>query len=163
MAIKNQRIKHSPWVFKNKPFTGENVDESWFGFVYLLTLTHPVSLENFYYIGKKNFFISPKRQLKKSEMPTDKRMKTYKRVKKLNFENYCSSAKTVSDLMDQGYVPTRRILEICLSSGSLTYAEAKWMFKLEVLKRNDFLNDNILGSFYRWHLTGVKTKRESFN
>jgi hypothetical protein len=43
----------------------------------------------------------------------------------------------------------REILRICYSSTELTYQETKHQFVHEVLEKEEFLNGNILGRFYK--------------
>jgi hypothetical protein len=43
----------------------------------------------------------------------------------------------------------REILRICYSSTELTYQETKHHFVYEVLEKEEFLNGNILGRFYK--------------
>jgi hypothetical protein len=142
----------SGWKFKGKEINRNNVEDSWYGFVYLITLTNPETLEKKYYIGKKNFYTMAKRPLGKKEIPTDKRLKTYKRVKTFTFEKYESSSSSVLELKEQGWLSEKSIIRICKTKGELTYFEVVYQIKCDVLRRNDFLNDNILGSFYRKHL-----------
>jgi uncharacterized protein YqgQ len=43
----------------------------------------------------------------------------------------------------------REILLICYSATELTYQEVKHQFKYEVLEKENYLNANILGRFYK--------------
>jgi hypothetical protein len=43
----------------------------------------------------------------------------------------------------------REILRICYSGMELTYQETKHQFVYEVLEKEEFLNGNILGRFYK--------------
>ena len=44
---------------------------------------------------------------------------------------------------------TKEIIDFAFSKKQLTYLELKWMFHYQVLERDDFYNDNVLGKFYR--------------
>ena len=44
---------------------------------------------------------------------------------------------------------SREIIDIAYNKYQLTYLEAKYLFFYEVLENDTYLNDNILGSFYR--------------
>jgi hypothetical protein len=143
--------KYSPWIWKGEPFDHNSIQEDWEGFVYLIKLIHPVSKDVFYYVGKKNFATNAKTKLSKKEMPTDKRLKTYKRVRRFNYINYMSSSEGVVAKINEGFEPERIILQICKTKGALTYHEVRWMMKFRALERKDFLNDNVLGSFYKKH------------
>ena len=43
----------------------------------------------------------------------------------------------------------RTIIKICFSKTELTYQETKAQFQHEVLERDNWLNGNILGRFYK--------------
>jgi len=103
------------------------------------------------YIGKKNFFANIKRPLGKKALAltTDKRLKKYKREIKPDFKNYYSSNKILKDAHKAGVVIKREILLICYSGMELTYQEVKHQFKYEVLEKENYLNANILGRFYK--------------
>jgi hypothetical protein len=101
------------------------------------------------YIGKKNFYADVKTKLIKKELSTDRRMKTYKRVRKYTYQNYYSSNEVLKKAKKDGVLIRREILEICFSKLSLSYAECKYQFTLGVLEKDEFLNGNILGKFYK--------------
>jgi hypothetical protein len=103
------------------------------------------------YIGKKNFFANIKRPLGKKAlaMSTDKRLKKYKRELKPDFMNYYSSNKILKDAHKAGVNIKREILVICSTQMELTYQEVKHQFQYEVLEKDEYLNGNILGRFYK--------------
>lgn len=144
------------WTFKNKVLTKDDVKEDWEGFVYVLIFTNIKTKEVKFYIGKKNFYTNSKRPLGKKELSTDKRKKTYKRVKTYNFEKYCGSSEVLTDYIDNiDWTFEKKIIRICKTKGDLTYYEAKYLMMYDALKRNIFLNNNILGTFYRKNLTEI--------
>ena len=104
------------------------------------------------YVGKKNFFANVKRPLGKKAlaMSTDKRLKKYKRELKPDFMKYYSSNKILKDAHKAGVPIKREILRICYSQMELTYQETKHQFIYEVLEKQEFLNGNILGRFYKF-------------
>lgn len=68
-----------------------------------------------------------------------------KEMKNKPFVNYIGSSKNTIGLK----IASREILEICSSKRALTYMEAYYLFSLKVLEGEKYLNDNILGKFYR--------------
>ena len=101
------------------------------------------------YIGKKNFFADVKTKLSKKALPTDKRLKNYKRVKKIVYQNYYSSNEKLKAAHKAGVQIKRTILKICYSKTELSYQEVKYQFMCEVLEKDFWLNANILGRFYK--------------
>lgn len=138
------------WIFKNKEFTKNDVLDNWIGFVYLITLTSQ-SGEKKYYIGKKNFFTMAKQNLAKKDISEDKRKKTYRRKKTFTFEKYNGSSKALLELVEQGWEIKKNIIRICKTKGELTYYEVFYQMKYNALLSDKFLNDNILGKFYKKH------------
>lgn len=135
------------WIYKHKEFTEDMIPEGAVGFVYLMTSVIDGKLMS--YIGKKNFYADVKTKLSRKETSTDKRKKTYKRVRKVTYKNYYSSNVTLKKAHAEGKRINRHILHICYSKAELTYMETKYLFKFEVLESPDFLNANILGRFYK--------------
>ena len=137
------------WIYKGKQFSDSMIPEGGLGFIYIMTAV--IDGKSVAYIGKKNFFANIKRPLGKKAlaMSTDKRLKKYSRVIKPDYMNYYSSNKTLKDAHKAGVVIKREILMICYSQMELTYQEVKHQFKYEVLEKDEYLNANILGRFYR--------------
>lgn len=117
------------------------------GFVYQMDVI--LDGERKSYIGKKNFFADVKTKLSKKALPTDKRLKTYKRVRKIVYQNYYSSNETLKAAHKAGVIIKRTILKICYSKTELSYQEVKYQFMCEVLEKDIWLNANILGRFYK--------------
>lgn len=128
-------------------FTEEMIPEKAVGFVYLMTAV--VNGKFVKYIGKKNFYADVKTKLGKKELPTDKRLKQYKRVRKLTYKNYYSSNEVLKAHKQSGGEIERIIIEIAYSKIQLTYLECKSLFTEEVLESEEYLNNNILGKFYK--------------
>jgi hypothetical protein len=137
------------WVYKGKEFDDACIPEGGIGFIYIMTAI--IEGKSVAYIGKKNFFANIKRPLGKKAlaMSTDKRLKKYTRELKPDFMKYYSSNKTLKDAHKAGVVIKREILMICYSAMELTYQEVKYQFKYEVLEKEEYLNANILGRFYK--------------
>jgi hypothetical protein len=137
------------WVYKSKEFNESSIPEGSIGFIYLMTAI--IDGKSVAYIGKKNFFSNVKKKLGKKALAlvTDKRLKKYTREQKPNFMNYYSSNQQLKEAYKAGVMIKREILMICYSATELTYQEVKHQFKYEVLEREEYLNANILGRFYK--------------
>ena len=135
------------WVYKLKEFTEEMIPDGAVGFVYQMDVI--IDGERKSYIGKKNFFADVKTKLSKKALSTDKRKKTYKRVRKIVYQNYYSSNETLKAAHKAGVQIKRTILKICYSKTELSYQEVKYQFMCEVLEKDIWLNANILGRFYK--------------
>jgi hypothetical protein len=137
------------WIYKGKEFDDSCIPAGGIGFIYSMTAI--IDGKSVAYIGKKNFFANIKRPLGKKAlaMSTDKRLKKYTRELKPDFMKYYSSNKTLKDAHKAGVVIKREILMICYSAMELTYQEVKYQFKYEVLEKEEYLNANILGRFYK--------------
>jgi hypothetical protein len=137
------------WSYEGKEFDEFCIPEGAVGFIYIMTAI--IDGKSVAYIGKKNFFANIKRPLGKKAlaMSTDKRLKKYVRELKPDFMRYYSSNKILKDAHKTGVVIKREMLRICYSQMELTYQEVKHQFKYEVLEKEEFLNGNILGRFYK--------------
>jgi len=140
----------SNWIYEGKEFTNHDIPDGGVGFVYLMSAI--IDGKSVMYIGKKNFYANVKRPLGKKAlaMTTDKRLKKYTRELKPAFMNYYSSNKVLKEAHKAGIVIKREILRICYSKTELTYQETKHQFLYEVLEKEEFLNGNILGRFYKF-------------
>ena len=138
------------WIYKGKVFTESDVPEGAIGFVYHMSVI--LNGNSYAYIGKKNFFTNIKKPMGKKALAqtTDKRLKKYTRVIKPNFMAYHSSNQQLKEAHKAGCKIKREILMICYSATELTYQEVKHQFKYEVLEKEEFLNGNILGKFYKF-------------
>lgn len=137
------------WIYQGKEFTIQDIPEGAVGFIYIMTAI--IDNKSVAYIGKKNFFANIKKPLGKKAlaMSTDRRLKKYRHELKPDFMNYYSSNKTLKEFAKSGGVVKREILRICYSKTELTYQETKYQFVYEVLEKDEFLNSNILGRFYK--------------
>jgi hypothetical protein len=137
------------WIYSGKEFEEGDIPQGGVGFIYIMTAI--IDGKSVAYVGKKNFFANIKKPLGKKAlaMSTDKRLKKYKRELKPDFMNYYSSNKVLKEAHKAGVVIKREILLICYSGMELTYQETKHQFVHEVLEKEEFLNGNILGRFYK--------------
>lgn len=137
------------WLYNGAVFSDATIPEGAVGFIYEMSAI--INGKSVRYIGKKNFFANVKRPLGKKAlaMSTDKRLKKYRRELKPAYKDYYSSNKILKDAHKAGVVIKREILMICYSQMELTYQEVKHQFKYEVLEKDEFLNANILGRFYK--------------
>lgn len=137
------------WIYQGKTFEELDIPAGAVGFIYIMTAI--IDGKSVAYIGKKNFFANIKRPLGKKAlaMSTNKRLKKYKRELKPDFMKYYSSNKILKDAHKAGVPIKREILRICNTQMELTYQETKHQFLYEVLEKEEFLNGNILGRFYK--------------
>jgi hypothetical protein len=135
------------WIYEGKVFEDKDIPEGAIGFIYMMSAI--IDGKACGYIGKKNFYSNRKKQLKKKDLPTDKRKKTYERVSKTDYQNYYSSNDVLKKAHKEGIVIKRVILRICFSATELTYQEVKHQFAYGVLEHEGWLNGNILGKFYK--------------
>jgi len=135
------------WLFNGKVFCQEGIPHGAIGFVYQMSAI--IAGKSVSYIGKKNFYANVKTKLSKKAMPTDKRLKKYKRVTKTSYQDYYSSNDVLKQAHKENVVIKRDILKICYSKNELTYQEVKHQFLLGVLESDLYLNRNILGRFYK--------------
>jgi len=148
-----------PGGFGYKSFEDCDIPEDAVGFVYEMIAVVDGKVVS--YIGKKNFYSQRKKKFSKKFIAqmTDKRAKKYIIEKKLNYQNYYSSNAILKKAHKDGHDIQRRILKICFSKAELTYQETKYQFKFGVLEKEEYLNGNILGRFYKQ----IKTKEDVHN
>jgi hypothetical protein len=118
------------------------------GYIYLTINT----ITGFKYLGKKNFFHSSQKKLGKKELeslPQGRGRKPTKKlvIKESDWKNYYGSSNQVKQTPKENMV--RYVLKLCKNKKELTYWETKLLFTLEVLEHDEYINDNILGKFYR--------------
>jgi hypothetical protein len=137
------------WIYNQTVFTDEKITEGAVGFIYMMTAI--IDGKCVRYIGKKNFYSVTKKKMGKKALAniTDQRVKKYTKDVKLNYKHYYSSNEVLQKAHKKNTVIHREILRICYSATDLTYQETKYLFQYEVLEKEDFLNGNILGRFYK--------------
>lgn len=133
-----------------------------YGFIYRITLLDETRTIK-YYIGKKNFFTIRRTKVRKNKLPRAGHIRFFKKITnrkrveyeefkdEMNWQTYIgSSTHTLNKV-----VLKKEILEIAYNQRYLTYAEAKYQFANNVLEDDLYLNDNILGKFFRSQLTNT--------
>ena len=118
------------------------------GYIYV-TIHLPTGRQ---YIGKKNFFHTTNKKLGKkelAELPVARGKKPTKKqvVKESDWKTYYGSAAEIKILPKDEM--NRYVLKLCKNKKELTYWETKMLFQYNVLEDDRYINDNILGKFYR--------------
>lgn len=148
------------WLYNGKQVTSmDDMPDDVFGFVY--EVTHKPSGKK--YLGKKQLIYSVKRKIGKRET---KRLKEeakeagesgwwnvpkHKYVEReSDWLEYLGSNVDIQKLRNADGVESfeRKILEYGYDKKHLTYLESKYLFTEEVLEKDEYLNNNILGKFY---------------
>jgi hypothetical protein len=118
------------------------------GYIYI-TLHIPTGRQ---YIGKKNFFHTLNKKLGKKELaeiPITRGKRPSKKsvIKESDWKTYYGSSTEIKSLPKDEM--TRYVLKLCKTSKQLTYWETKYLFQYNVLEDDHYINDNILGKFFR--------------
>jgi hypothetical protein len=137
------------WLYKGEVFTDSKIPEGAVGFIYEMEAI--IDGKAVRYIGKKNFYSTTKKKLGVKALANmeDKRAKKYTIQVKPNYQNYYSSNKVLQDAHKNGVPIKRFMVRICFSKTELTYHETKYQFTREVLEKEEYLNQNILGRFFK--------------
>jgi hypothetical protein len=137
------------WVYKGEVFNDSKIPEGALGFIYEMEAI--IDGKAVRYVGKKNFYSTTKKKfgVKALANMEDKRAKKYTIQVKTNYQNYYSSNKVLQDAHKAGVIIKRFMVRICFSKTELTYHETKFQFVREVLEKEEYLNQNILGRFYK--------------
>lgn len=125
----------NPWIFNNKTFNSEDI-KNFVGFVYVIECL----LDGKKYIGRKYFFSIRKTKGKS------------RRVRKeSDWKRYYGSNKELQQLVQKhGENNFKRIIiSLHTTEGDCNYTEVKLQFKEDVLEREDYINDNINGKWFR--------------
>ena len=147
------------WRFKDKLITEiDDMPEGTFGFIY--RVTHLPTKQK--YIGKKVLFFERNVKLGKRELEALKEERKAagiggrvpqkkKVVKESDWKEYYGSQENIKKLVRSSKPEdwTREILDFVPTKKLLTYYEIKHIFINDALEDSDFLNDNILGKFYK--------------
>lgn len=137
------------WLHKGEVFNDSKIPEGAIGFIYEMEAI--IDGKAVRYIGKKNFYSTTKKKLGVKALANmeDKRARKYTIQVKPNYQNYYSSNKVLQDAHKNGVPIKRFMVRICFSKTELTYHETKYQFTREVLEKEEYLNANILGRFYK--------------
>ncbi len=148
------------WTYKGQLITHiDDMPEGTYGFIY--KVTHLGTNQK--YIGKKVLYFERNKRLGKRALEAlrEERAKKgikgrvplkQKVIKESDWKDYHGSHLEIKRLLDKDGPMSfsRQILCFVKSKKELTYYECKELFINEVLERNnEYINDNILGKFYR--------------
>ena len=131
------------WLYEGNPIESiEDMPEGTFGFVY--EVTHIPTGKR--YVGKKQLMMN------RTLPPLKGQKRKRKVIKEGDWKTYYGSQSEIKSLLKEGSELdfSRIILNFVPSKKLLTYYETKYLFERGVLEKPDeYLNDNILGKFYR--------------
>ncbi len=131
------------WIYDGRIVNEiSDMPEGTFGFIYEVTHT-PTGRK---YIGKKVLYFN------RTLPPLAGQKRKRKVVKESDWKTYYGSHTEILGLIKEGKQEefTKQILCFVRSKKLLTYYETKYLFIKEVLEyRNNYINDNVLGKFYR--------------
>lgn len=147
------------WRYKDRLITEiADMPEGTYGFIY--RVTHLPTKKK--YVGKKVLFFERNVKLGKRELEALKeerraagiggRVPQKKKViKESDWKEYYGSQEEIKRLVRSSKPEdwTREILDFVPTKKLLTYYEIKHIFINDALEDSDFLNDNILGKFYK--------------
>lgn len=147
------------WYYLDNEINSINdMPEGVIGFVYKLTFT-----DNTKYIGKKSLYSTRIIKSLKNGKSRENTVEHLYRNTGKGFRQKFDVIKKESDWKTyQGSavecknktVARKEIIQYAFSNQELTYLEAKMLFKYDVLENSNYINDNILGKFYRGKLYG---------
>ena len=130
------------WLYKEEVIDSiEKMPKNTFGFIYEVCYIPT----NEKYLGKKVL------QFNKKLPP----LKGFKRKRKVvvesDWQTYYGSHQKIKNLLKEGKQDNFRriILEFAFNKKNLTYLETKYLFSNHVLENTEYINDNILGKFFR--------------
>ena len=130
------------WLYKGLPVASiEGMPEGTYGFIY--EVTHISTGKK--YLGKKVLYFN-------RTLPPLKGMKRKRKVvKESDWQTYYGSHEKIKSLLKENKQDDfqREILEFAFNKKHLTYLETKYLFCNNVLENEEYINDNILGKFFR--------------
>lgn len=147
------------WLYEGKEITClEDMPEGSYGFIY--EVEHIPTGKK--YLGKKVLYFERNVKLGKralEELKAERKAagiggrvpQKKKVVKESDWKTYYGSQEEIKKLVRSSKPEdwTREILDFVPTKKLLTYYEIKHIFINNALEDNDFLNDNILGKFYK--------------
>ena len=156
------------WTYESQPI--ENISDmpvNTYGFIY--EVEHIPSARR--YLGKKVLYFERNKRLgirALAALKEERKLKgiggrtplKQKVVTESDWKTYYGSQKEILQLVKEGKTTdfSRKILKYVRDKKQLTYFECKYLFINEVLERsNKYINDNILGKFYRKDFFNDKT------
>lgn len=156
------------WTYESQPI--ENISDmpvNTYGFIY--EVEHIPSGRR--YLGKKVLYFERNKRLgirALAALKEERKLKgiggrtplKQKVVTESDWKTYYGSQKEILQLVKEGKTTdfSRKILKYVRDKKQLTYFECKYLFINEVLETsNKYINDNILGKFYRKDFFNDKT------
>ena len=148
------------WLHNGLPISNiKGMPENTYGFIY--EVTHIPTGKK--YLGKKVLYFERNKRLGKRALEALKQERKAKGIggrtplkqkviTESDWKTYYGSQKEILELVKEGNERDfkREILQFVKDKKQLTYFECKYLFINEVLEtRNNYINDNILGKFYR--------------
>jgi len=130
------------WLYNNEVIEGiEQMPKNTFGFIY--EATYIPTREK--YLGKKVLFFN------RTLPPLKGTKRKRKVIKESDWQTYYGSHTKIKQLLSEGKQEyfSREILEFAFNKKHLTYLETKYQFSNNVLENTEYINDNILGKFFR--------------
>ena len=130
------------WLYKKEVIESiEQMPQNTFGFIYEATYIPT----NEKYLGKKVLFFN------RTLPPLKGTKRKRKVVKESDWLTYYGSHTKIKQLLTEGKQEnfSRKILEFAFNKKHLTYLETKYQFSNNVLENTEYINDNILGKFFR--------------
>ncbi len=130
------------WLYNNEVIKGiEQMPKNTFGFIY--EATYIPTREK--YLGKKVLFFN------RTLPPLKGSKRKRKVIKESDWQTYYGSHTKIKQLLSEGKQEyfSREILEFAFNKKHLTYLETKYQFSNNVLENTEYINDNILGKFFR--------------
>lgn len=145
-------MTYPSWTYQGRIFNDiTDFPQDTYGFIYEV-FHKPTGMK---YLGKKVLYFN------RTLPPLKGTKRKRKVVKESDWKTYFGSHPKIKELLtecknkNEWQVWEKRILEICKTKKELTYYECKFLFINEVLENrsHQYINDNILGKFYRKDFT----------
>ena len=136
------------WLYNGEVIESiEQMPQSTFGFIYQSTYLPT----NEKYLGKKVLYFN------RTLPPLKGTKRKRKVVKESDWQTYYGSHEKIKSLLKENKQDDfqREILEFAFNKKHLTYLETKYLFCNNVLENEEYINDNILGKFFRKDLVNT--------
>jgi hypothetical protein len=136
------------WLYNGEVIESiEQMPQNTFGFIYQATYLPT----NEKYLGKKVLFFN------RTLPPLKGTKRKRKVVKESDWQTYYGSHEKIKSLLKENKQDDfqREILEFAFNKKHLTYLETKYLFCNNVLENEEYINDNILGKFFRKDLVNT--------
>ena len=136
------------WLYNGEVIESiEQMPQNTFGFIYQATYLPT----NEKYLGKKVLYFN------RTLPPLKGTKRKRKVVKESDWQTYYGSHEKIKTLLKENQQSEfqREILEFAFNKKHLTYLETKYLFCNNVLENEEYINDNILGKFFRKDLVNT--------